>query len=433
TTQPADPPAPPAEAAGRDQPPPVEEWLELVAWSRQVGSNRSDYIDELATDADGHLYVVGSTDGAFVQPPAGQPDAHLAKFDPEGNELWRRQIGTPAADLLCTVIVGDDEMLYAAGASAGDFLRANQGGHDLFVTQCDLDGNEIWTVSLGEPLSEWPDSIAVDPHGGVFVAARVRQEGPYGPGDGAIIVKLDTNGDEQWRHTLSQYSPLEDVQAAPDGNGGCVVTGGGINGDGVCTAFAVALDGDGAETEHVTQLLGLGREIYNSARDAAGNTYFTGRQAGTPRGTFVVKLGPTGERLWLTDVIIPGVANHDGRARVGTACHNMVVDAAGNVYVTGKADTRADSADTFIAVLDPLGRLRCAWALGPDIPTRAWELTVRPDGVLIVAGETSGPIAGPHHGALDVFLIAYNLLPLTVESSSPIDAPAEQPADEDAD
>ena len=435
TTQPADPPAPtpPAERAASDERPPADEWLELEVWSQQFGTGMDDYIDELAVDADGNLYVVGCTEGALAEPSAGGPDAYLAKFDPDGNELWRRQFGTRAPDFLCAVTVGDDEMIYAAGVSEGDFLRQNQGEHDLFVTKCDLDGNEMWTVSLGESLNEWTETIAADPHGDVFVAVRARPESGYGPGDRAIIVKVDANGGELWRHTIAQYRPLRDVQVTPDGNGGCVVTGGGISNDGAGTVFVVFLDPDGAETEHVTHSLGLGRESYNSVRDAAGNTYFTGRQQGTPRGSFVLKLSPTGQRLWLTDVIIPGVGNYDGGPRVGTASQNLVVDAAGNVYVTGEVDTRGDSYDTFVAVFDPLGQLRRAWTLGPDIPTRAWELTVRPDGVLIVSGETGGPRGGPHQGHLDVFLIAYQFIPLTVESPPQNEASEEQEAEgEDA-
>ena len=143
----------------------------------------------------------------------------------------------------------------------------------------------------------------------------------------------------------------------------------------------------------------------------------------------MLKMGPTGEALWLTDVDIPGVANYDGGPRVGTAVNNMVVDAAGNVYLTGKAYTQEHGYDTFAVVLDPYGQLRCGWTLGTEIPTRAWELAVGPDGVLVISGETYGPTAGPHRGELDVFIIAYDLIPLTMDSAPPNDAAEAESAD----
>ena len=328
--------------------------------------------------------------------------------------------------------VGADDMVYAAGVSEGNFLRENQGERDLFVTQCDLDGNEMWTVSLGAPQNEWAESIAVDSHGDVFVGVRVNQGGS-GPGNSVIVVKLDASSRELWRHSIAQYQQVEDVQVAPDGNGGCVVTGGGIDNDGAGVAFMVFLGSDGAEIEHITHSIGTDRASYNSVRDAAGNTYFAGRQQAMPRRSFVMKLSPTGERMWLSDVTIPGAPNHDGGPQAGTASDNLIVDAAGNVYVTGEIDTRGDTYDTFVAVFDPMGQLRCGWNLGPDVPSRAWELILRPDGVLIICGEAGGPRAGDHQGQLDVFLIAYRLIPLTMESSPQGEATEEQPATQPVD
>ena len=294
TTQPATQPAltPPGQVSS-DERPPTDEWRQIYVWSKQFGSERADYIDQLAVDADGNLYVVGSTDGAIVEPSAGGPDGYLIKFDPDGNELWRRQIGSEGHDFLSAVTVGADGMVYAAGTAEGDFLGENQGRGDLFVTMCDLDGNEMWTVSLGGPRGEWADTIAVDAHGGIFVAVRAG-EGGFGAGDSAILVKLDASSHELWRHTIARYHPLEDVQLTPDGNGGCVVTGGGITNDGGGVAFMAFLGSEGAETGRIIHSLGPGRACFNSVRDAAGNTYFTGRQQATPRRSFVVKLSPRG-------------------------------------------------------------------------------------------------------------------------------------------
>ena len=106
-----------------------------------------------------------------------------------------------------------------------------------------------------------------------------------------------------------------------------------------------------------------------------------------------------------------------------------MVDAAGNVYVTGKIDTRSGGSDTFVAVYDPQGQLRCAWNLGPDVPTLAWELILRPDGVLIISGETPGRQTGEDRGTLNIFVSAYRFVPVTVDSAPPDAAEAVDPAE----
>jgi hypothetical protein len=58
-------------------------------WTRQHGSSDSDYGYGVATDASGHAYVAGTTEGSlYGNTQAGNGDLFVLKYDSTGNELF---------------------------------------------------------------------------------------------------------------------------------------------------------------------------------------------------------------------------------------------------------------------------------------------------------------------------------------------------------
>ena len=78
--------------ASADAPPPIE-------WIRQFGAVGPASDVAHAVDANGNVYVVGSTSGTpSGQSSAGSCDAFVRKYDSAGTELWTRQFGTSSFD-----------------------------------------------------------------------------------------------------------------------------------------------------------------------------------------------------------------------------------------------------------------------------------------------------------------------------------------------
>ena len=51
-------------------------------WKRQIGTDRSEWSNGVATDGAGNIVIGGWTDGALAGPNRGFSDAYIAKFRP---------------------------------------------------------------------------------------------------------------------------------------------------------------------------------------------------------------------------------------------------------------------------------------------------------------------------------------------------------------
>ncbi len=140
-----------------------------IAWIQQFGTSRYDHAFATALDATG-VYVVGFTKFDLEgQTHRGQSDAFVRKYDPNGNELWTRQFGTPGNDQALGIAV-DATGVYMAGFTDGTFPeRTSRGGQDAFVRKYSLDGDAIWTNQFGTSGTDQVIGITLDATG-VYVA-----------------------------------------------------------------------------------------------------------------------------------------------------------------------------------------------------------------------------------------------------------------------
>ena len=162
-----------------------------------------------------------------------------------------------------------------------------------------------------------------------------------------------------------------------------------------------------------TRELGSARleRAYGVAIDPAGNVVVTGYTNGdldgghagnTTDDVFVVKFDPAGNRLWLRQFGVPGVADRG---------YALATDAAGNIYVTGYtrgdlAATNQGDKDIYIAKLDPAGAQTWVQQFGSTGEDKAWGIAALADGIRL-GGMTSGAL-GTVAGALDGWVARYD-------------------------
>ena len=231
-----------------------------VVWSRQVGGPQNDSPLGVSVAPDGSIYVGGFTDGDFASPNQGSADVWLARFDADGNELWRRQFGGPGWDRGFDVTAFDggayvtgytasvldpgtdlggfdgfaarydaeghqqwvrqvgtdatdwgqgsalapDGGLYMTGYSEGDLDGANAGDKDLFAVRLRSDGTVAWATQLGSAALDWTQGVGVGPEGGMLIAGST--EGSLAADHAGerdmVVVSLDAAGNERWRWQL---------------------------------------------------------------------------------------------------------------------------------------------------------------------------------------------------------------------------------------
>lgn len=169
-----------------------------------------------------------------------------------------------------------------------------------------------------------------------------------------------------------------------DADANVIVTGESSGGDTFDDYATIKYDSDGNEL-WVARYNGPGNALDRPAaiaRDADGNIYVTGESAGKGTGTdyATVKYDAGGKELW--------VARYDGPANLFEQARAIVVDADGNVYVTGRSLGDGTQYDFATIKYDPSGKE--LWVARYDGPASAADearaIALDADGNVYVAG-----------------------------------------------
>jgi hypothetical protein len=167
-------------------------------WSRQMGTSEYDYAEDVATDSDGNVIVVGSTGGSMDgNANAGATDLFVVKFDTDGNMLWSRQMGTPAWDSANAVATDKDGNIYVAGESLGGLdgnINLNPGSWDLILVKFDSMGNKQWTRQYGGAGQEFASGVVADGMGNIYAVGG--SSSTVGHTD-YLVVKYDSAGNRR--------------------------------------------------------------------------------------------------------------------------------------------------------------------------------------------------------------------------------------------
>jgi enterochelin esterase-like enzyme len=150
---------------------------------------------------------------------------------------------------------------------------------------------------------------------------------------------------------------------------------------------------------------------YGVVIDPAGDIVVTGytngdfdggHAANTTDDVFVVKFDPAGNRTWLRQFGVAGVADRG---------YALDTDATGNIYVTGYtrgnlAATNLGDKDIYVAKLDASGTQLWVQQFGSAGEDKAWGVVATGDGIR-VGGMTSGAMGTPA-GTLDGWVARYD-------------------------
>lgn len=330
-----------------------------LVWTRQFGTAADDRA--LAVAVDGlNVYLSGTTAGTLRgQTAAGQSDAFVQKYDWAGNLVWTRQFGSAA----------DDEALAIAVNPSGVFLAGilgldSQGNSVGFVSMLDAEGGQVWLT----PFDFAPSS----PGFNAFTSIALDASGVYAGGSSsfllgidAVVRKYDLNGDLVWSRTLGTQGT--------DGVRGVVVDGSGVYAAGFVSGTLSGQLSFGRKDTFVTKMtLASGAEIWTRqwgsreddtvlgvAQDASW-VYLVGVTFGSLLGARVVNAGGADAfimKFWKADAgdirIVQFGTPHGDQASaisVGTAGEYVV----GQTFGTLAGQTSSGGGDAFVARLaDP--------------------------------------------------------------------------------
>ncbi len=134
-------------------------------WTRMWGSAQVDQGRGVAVDSYGDIYVAGHTFGEFHgQTNPGAMSPFLSKFDKDGTNLWTRIWGSISSDYVEDVAIDDSGAIYVVGYTYGEFggqTNSGIGYADAFLSVFDPNGNHLWTRIWGSPDDDYASGLAL--------------------------------------------------------------------------------------------------------------------------------------------------------------------------------------------------------------------------------------------------------------------------------
>ncbi|MEM1043348.1 MAG: T9SS type A sorting domain-containing protein [Bacteroidota bacterium] len=246
-----------------------------IQWVQQGGGAGQDVGRDLAVDDSGNAYVAGSFegDGNFggrMVTSAGESDALLVKYAPDGSVAWARRSGGGQDDAGYGVAVTPDGTAHVSGvfrstAQFGPLSRQSLGGADVFVAQYDASGEVAWATRIGSPEDEVTRGGGIDlaangtvyVHGGFDGTITIGSDVLTSLGMADVFVaRINRSGDPAWARRGGG-----DGDDAPNALN--------VFGNGVLITGAVEGSGSFSEVPFTTQA----QDAYFAVFDIAGNLF----------------------------------------------------------------------------------------------------------------------------------------------------------------
>ena len=169
----------------------------------------------------------------------GGSDVSLSKFSPDGTLLWQKYFGTPLDDFTNGMIQVDNMTLAISGSSTPPNLIGQ-----ALIIMLDTNGQEIWTKNyIDTSRSSYFKTINHTDDGKLIASGGIAALNNNG--NDSYIAKIDLNGDLLWTSTLRD-SAIDIAHATVNsGDGGYIVAGDIQRDGGHYNLYAAKLDGMG--------------------------------------------------------------------------------------------------------------------------------------------------------------------------------------------
>ncbi len=183
-------------------------------WVEHFGGSGADYGNDIITDADGNVYVVGSFSGTMSLntdefTSSGARDGFVVKFDANGNLSWLTQL--PAAENKSVIARGinldSNGNIWATGDYTGSIslnetILPDEGDFNLLLVKLDTDGIILSVASISGPKRGL--KIDIDDNQNIYIlGSYVEQTGWRHP---SFLLRYNTTTETFDMHREFPYS-----------------------------------------------------------------------------------------------------------------------------------------------------------------------------------------------------------------------------------
>ncbi len=295
-----------------------------LLWIHSFGNYENDAGLSVAVDSIGNVFITGYfADTIDFDPGVGVSNlisqkwysgTFICKYDPSGNFLWARQIGSGGVYYITSMSASNNGTVYLFGKfsdtvdfdpGTGVSLLYSSKRDNMFVAKYNTSGHFRWAKNLESAGGNEPSMIYLDEMENVYIAGSFSDTTDFDPGQGKyeltphsyrediFIEKLDSSGNFLW---VSQFGGPEEAIAndvTVDKNGNVYSTG----------SFSGRVDFD------------PGPDSSFLKTDSLRNT-----------DAFVSKLNSSGQFVWAKKI---------GSFPYLEVGYSLVSDNMGNIYTTG--------------------------------------------------------------------------------------------------
>ncbi len=212
-----------------------------VEWTYHIGGDSEVWINDVTELKDGTIIGVGMTMAEETEPAklAKSHSAIVIRLKKDGTLMWtyvfpgdKEQTGEV---IDCVEATPDGGFVVGGKATTNSgFFMSEKDSIKAFIFKFDKNCNIKWRRVLSGSMSNNITALAVNDDGDVFATCvTVSSDGDFAgmefkarPGsNNTVLVKLDKNGDLQWKQYLQNSGNSEYEAICATNDGGCVVAG----------------------------------------------------------------------------------------------------------------------------------------------------------------------------------------------------------------
>jgi len=229
------------ETSTKNLPPEEQMFQGEFEFAKTFGGSQDEEAISVTKTNDGGFAVLGftqSTDGDVVGKTATDSDYWLLKFDGQANLLWSKVYGGTGDDRGQKIIITNDGGFAVIGYSRsddGDVTDA-QGFYDYWMLKLNSSGDLQWQKSFGFPGSDRGYAIVQTTDGGYFLSGYLDVTASEGQGNDRSAgvlhgvgefwgVKLDAEGNKEWRRYFGGTNNDRSYDAIQAEDGGFIMVG----------------------------------------------------------------------------------------------------------------------------------------------------------------------------------------------------------------
>jgi uncharacterized delta-60 repeat protein len=314
-----------------------------------------------------------------------------------GDNYWINTLGGSGTDSSRGVTAASDGSVYVATATNSE----GAGGYDFSVVKYDSSGTLQWQRTIGGSNTEYPQGIAADSSGNIYVTGY---QGSYGTRPTQFyLVKYNSSGTLQWQRSLVCIGGVYCSRVVVDSSDSNVYLVGYSDStnstSGGNDVFVCKYSASG-DLQWQRILGGSGSDIGKGiGLDSSNNVYISYQTSSAGQGSTeigIAKYNSSGVIQWQRT--LGGTAADSGGS--------LGVDGSGNAYVSFNTASEGQGGNDFaVAKYNSSGVLQWQRIIGGTSTESNQDVAVDSLGNVYLTGYTN---TAPVEGGTDVFIVKYN-------------------------